>query len=69
MSKDVSHLWVGLVNIYSRCQLTFPEDKPYAFSGVIKLFQELSGDVYLAGVWQTNEATTPSRLGGYEAGT
>ncbi|WQF75275.1 hypothetical protein CDEST_00289 [Colletotrichum destructivum] len=53
MSKDVSHLWVGFVNSYSRCQLTFSEGKLYAFSEVTKLFQELSGDVYLAGVLQS----------------
>ncbi|KAK6207845.1 heterokaryon incompatibility protein [Colletotrichum tabaci] len=53
MSEDVSHLWVGFVNIYSRCRLTFDEDKLYDFLGVIELFQELAGDVYLAGAWQS----------------
>ncbi|KAL0931264.1 heterokaryon incompatibility protein [Colletotrichum truncatum] len=45
--------WVGLVNSYCRCRFSFPEDRLYAFAGVAKLFQEVTGDTYLAGMWRS----------------
>lgn len=37
---------------FSRCELTHPEDRLYAFAGIAKLFQETTGYHYLAGVWK-----------------
>ncbi|TQN64148.1 hypothetical protein CSHISOI_11275 [Colletotrichum shisoi] len=54
ISEDVSDLWISLVNNYLGCQLTFPEDKLYTFSGITKLFQQLSGNEFLADVWRSH---------------
>lgn len=46
-------LWIDLVASYSRCQLTRPSDKLFAFAGIAKPFQEITGDIYLAGMWKS----------------
>ncbi|KAK2729638.1 heterokaryon incompatibility protein [Colletotrichum kahawae] len=53
MPFDTLELWCNLITAYSQCYFTKPEDKLYAFSGIAKLFQEVSGDRYLAGVWRS----------------
>ncbi|CAM1508857.1 Fc.00g025960.m01.CDS01 [Cosmosporella sp. VM-42] len=53
MTFDAVDLWCDLVTGYSRCYFTKAEDKLYAFAGVAKLFQEVTGDRYLAGVWRS----------------
>jgi hypothetical protein len=54
MSTRALTLWNSLVREYSNCVLTHPEDKLLAFSGVANLFQEVTGDRYLAGLWWSN---------------
>ncbi|KAF4839058.1 hypothetical protein CGCTS75_v000440 [Colletotrichum tropicale] len=44
--------WGDLVRRYSECQFTQPGDRLCAFAGVAKLFKEMTGCTYLAGVWQ-----------------
>ncbi|KAK1976898.1 heterokaryon incompatibility protein-domain-containing protein [Colletotrichum cereale] len=46
-------LWCDLVTAYSRCDFTYPQDKLYAFAGIIGLFQEVTGDKHLAGIWRS----------------
>ncbi|KAH9228212.1 hypothetical protein K456DRAFT_1774835 [Colletotrichum gloeosporioides 23] len=53
MAFDALELWRDLVTAYSQCRFTRPEDKLYAFSGIAKLFQKVTGDRYLAGLWRS----------------
>lgn len=45
--------WERLIMQYSACDLTRPEDKLIALSGIAKLFRHVTGDRYLAGLWQS----------------
>lgn len=54
MSTPALRLWNSLVREYSNCALTIPDDRLPAFSGVADLFQEVTGDRYLAGLWRSN---------------
>lgn len=45
--------WIVLVEKYSGCVFTRPSDKLFAFSGIAKLFQDYSKDVYIAGMWKS----------------
>ncbi|KAF4464239.1 heterokaryon incompatibility [Fusarium albosuccineum] len=47
------YCWNDLVKSYSKCSFTIPTDKLPAFSGIAKLFQELTGDIYIAGLWKS----------------
>ncbi|KAF4906973.1 hypothetical protein CGCVW01_v012693 [Colletotrichum viniferum] len=51
--KPFEELWCNHVTAYAQCHFTKPEDKLYAFSGIAKLFQEVSSDRYLAGIWRS----------------
>ncbi|KAL2193979.1 heterokaryon incompatibility protein-domain-containing protein [Corynascus similis CBS 632.67] len=53
MTFDAVDLWCDLVTTYSKCHFTKSEDKLYAFAGIAKLFQEVTGDRYLAGLWRS----------------
>lgn len=46
-------MWTDLVSEYSQCAVTEPADKLVAFEGVANLFQEFTGDEYLAGLWRS----------------
>lgn len=52
-SAEEANTWKRLIRRYSRCDLTRPSDKLAAFAGIAKLFLQVSGDVYLAGIWQS----------------
>ncbi|KAM6536393.1 hypothetical protein FALCPG4_002400 [Fusarium falciforme] len=52
-SNTMFRLWTGLVWNYSECTLTKPTDKLAAFAGIAKLFQEHTGDEYVAGLWKS----------------
>jgi Heterokaryon incompatibility protein (HET) len=45
--------WNGLVNLYTRCKLTYPKDRLPAIAGIASLYagDEQHGD-YLAGLWK-----------------
>ncbi|SPJ72408.1 uncharacterized protein FTOL_02136 [Fusarium torulosum] len=43
-------IWGSLVKLYSRCDLTKTTDKLHAFAGLAQLFQEITGDEYVAGL-------------------
>ncbi|KAI5460496.1 heterokaryon incompatibility protein-domain-containing protein [Mariannaea sp. PMI_226] len=53
MTFDAVDLWCDLVTDYSRSHFTKIEDRLYAFAGIAKLFKEVTGDRYLAGVWRS----------------
>ncbi|KAI0853597.1 heterokaryon incompatibility protein-domain-containing protein [Daldinia vernicosa] len=53
MSDDLSELWIRYVNEYSRCTLTNPSDKLAAIAGIAQLFQDFTGDEYIAGLWKS----------------
>jgi len=52
--EDQSEMWQYIVINYSRCELTFPQDKLIALSGVARLFQQVTADRYLAGIWRSS---------------
>ena len=45
--------WRDIIQLYTRAQLTYPEDKLVALSGVARQFQSLNDDQYVAGMWRT----------------
>jgi len=45
-------LWWKLVEMYSKCEITFSRDKLVAISGLAKIFHAKLNDDYLAGVWR-----------------
>ncbi|KAI1103330.1 heterokaryon incompatibility protein-domain-containing protein [Jackrogersella minutella] len=45
--------WGTLVSKYASCNLTNESDKLIAMSGIAKTFQEITSDVYLAGLWKS----------------
>ncbi|EXM17407.1 Heterokaryon incompatibility [Fusarium oxysporum f. sp. vasinfectum] len=53
MTLGTFNLWSDLVQQYSRCDLTRPSDKLHAIAGVAKLFEEFTGDEYVAGLWKS----------------
>lgn len=53
ISNPVYLLWRNMVQHYSSCALTKAEDRLPAFAGVAKIFQEVTGDEYLAGLWRS----------------
>ncbi|KAK1659931.1 heterokaryon incompatibility protein-domain-containing protein [Colletotrichum godetiae] len=53
MSFDALDLWIDIVTTYSQCQSTVIEDKLYALGGIAKLFRQVTGDTYLAGLWRS----------------
>lgn len=46
--------WVEVITQYSRCELTKPQDKLIAISGVAKLLAHRFDDTYTAGLWKSN---------------
>ena len=46
--------WGGIVNDYTRAQLTYSKDKLVAIAGIAFAAYEESGDEYLAGLWRNN---------------
>ncbi|KAK0707787.1 heterokaryon incompatibility protein-domain-containing protein, partial [Lasiosphaeris hirsuta] len=54
MPIHLLRLWNNLVRDYSNCALTRADDKLPAFVGIANLFGEVTGDVYLAGMWRSS---------------
>ncbi|KAI1390228.1 ER membrane protein SH3-domain-containing protein [Hypoxylon trugodes] len=44
--------WYDMASTYASCGLTKESDRLIAMSGIAKTFQEVSGDKYLAGLWE-----------------
>ena len=47
-------MWKDIVERYTRCALTMPNDKIIALSGLAKLYQQATGDDYIAGFWRSH---------------
>lgn len=45
-------VWTGAVDEYRHMHLTKPEDRVIAFAGIAQAVQNLSGFVYIAGLWR-----------------
>ncbi|KAE9374212.1 HET-domain-containing protein [Stipitochalara longipes BDJ] len=58
MSHELVELWMEQVQEYSGCIFTKPSDKLIAFSGIAKLFQHSTNDVYIAGMWKSRLVDT-----------
>lgn len=65
--RNTFMLWDQLVEQYTQCKFTRESDKLVAFSGIAHLFQEITGDEYVAGLWRSRLveflewwATTPT---------
>ncbi|KAK0701449.1 heterokaryon incompatibility protein-domain-containing protein, partial [Apiosordaria backusii] len=56
MTLGAFNLWNDLIKQYSQCDLTLPYDKLHAMAGIAKLFEEVTGDEYLAGLWKSRFA-------------
>jgi hypothetical protein len=52
--KNDSSSWRSIITAYSRTNLTVPDDRLIALSGVAKKFASLKGDKYVAGLWRRN---------------
>jgi hypothetical protein len=50
--KQAVDFWNYIVSIYSRCKLTFEEDKLVALAGVARAMKVQMGCDYLAGMWR-----------------
>ncbi|RDW74053.1 hypothetical protein BP5796_07495 [Coleophoma crateriformis] len=46
-------IWMSILVDYPERELSFPEDRLPAFSGMASELQTTSGDIYYAGVWQS----------------
>ncbi|KAH8787227.1 heterokaryon incompatibility protein-domain-containing protein [Hyaloscypha finlandica] len=53
LSLFAFNMWNDLVQTYSKCALTRSEDKLVALSGLACLFQDMTGDEYLARLWRS----------------
>ena len=47
-------LWSDVLEAYSRCQLSYDEDRLVAISGLVKEMQPLIGDGYVAEFWKAH---------------
>jgi hypothetical protein len=52
-------MWPWIVQHYSRCKLTFNEDKFPAVSGLAREFHLQTYDQYLAGLWRRDIELQP----------
>ncbi|KAH7119527.1 heterokaryon incompatibility protein-domain-containing protein [Dendryphion nanum] len=53
----LSKLWVKIVEMYTKCDLTYTTDKLVALSGVAKLMEQALDDEYCAGLWKSRLVT------------
>jgi hypothetical protein len=53
LPQNAFDLWVQIVSGYTKCELTYAQDKLVALSGLVHLFHERTGDKYLAGLWRS----------------
>ena len=51
--SNIARLWDSLLRSYTHCSFTKESDRLVAFSGIAHLFQETTGDEYVAGLWRS----------------
>jgi hypothetical protein len=49
---DIYVLWEKILLRYSRCKLTYNDDKLPALSGIATVYGKITGDRYVAGLWE-----------------
>jgi hypothetical protein len=49
-SKEL--IWLRILSSYSKAQLSNPEDKEAAFSGILRMLEGVFDDTYIAGLWR-----------------
>ncbi|CZR51477.1 uncharacterized protein PAC_01353 [Phialocephala subalpina] len=52
--KSMYEIWPEIIQMYSRCSVTYSKDKLAALAGVARVAGNESGDDYLAGLWRSN---------------
>ncbi|TGJ87136.1 hypothetical protein E0Z10_g1598 [Xylaria hypoxylon] len=52
LGLNLYHEWKAIVSVYTGCKLTKESDRLVALSGIAKMFREISGDTYIAGLWK-----------------
>jgi hypothetical protein len=45
-------VWARVVELYTRCDLTKPDDKLPALSGIAMTYAAATGMTYIAGLWK-----------------
>lgn len=50
--REVYRKWLCVVEYFSKCQLTYEEDRFPALMGLAKYWQVVTKDVYVAGIWR-----------------
>lgn len=53
MSVRTYNLWQRLVSAYTACKFTEASDRLMAFAGIARLFEEVTGDQYVQGMWKS----------------
>lgn len=53
-SSETNSLWGGLMEQYTKCSFTKETDRLVAFCGIARLFQNVTGDRYAAGLWRSD---------------
>ncbi|KAI1119786.1 heterokaryon incompatibility protein-domain-containing protein [Nemania abortiva] len=51
-SRRLRREWSAILSVYMSSNLTKDSDRLIALSGIAKIFRELSGDTYVAGLWK-----------------
>ena len=54
LSRDAFEFWKQIVDGYSQCELTRSKDKLIGLSGIARLFQAVTGEEYIAGLWKSH---------------
>ncbi len=52
VSVEQEHVWRGIIKDYSRREITFPEDRLPAISGIVSELTKVWQDEYFAGMWK-----------------
>ncbi|KAF9549267.1 HET-domain-containing protein [Agrocybe pediades] len=50
--EELHDLWSHLINRYTACEISYSSDKLVAFSSVAEVYQNITNDEYLAGLWK-----------------
>lgn len=54
---ELQRLWRGILERYTRCNLTYTSDKLVALAGLTKVMQQALNDQYCAGLWKSHLVT------------
>lgn len=60
--RELQRLWGGILERYTRCNLTYTTDRLAALAGLAKVMQHAFNDQYCAGMWKSHIVTQLSWL-------